>query len=608
MKKYKNYIIGAGILILGILIGNMFSGENREVSHSEEEHNFVQDPITQLWTCSMHPQIKMEKPGNCPICGMELIPLDDSKNIGESIASNEIVMSEEAIQLANIQTSKIVKSNASKEVRLLGTIKPDERRLFSQVSHIPGRIEKLYINFTGEKVRKGQRIVRLYSPELISAQKELFEAIKSKDIYPQLYKASRNKLKLWKLTDAQINAIVDSGVVHEEMDILSDYSGYVMQRNVELGDHVMAGMKLFNIANIDNVWVMFDAYEADIPWIHNGDMVKFIVQAVPGKEFKGKITYIDPFVSQSTRVAKVRVEIKNPGHKLLPEMFVNGIIKANIKDEKDALIIPKSAVLWTGKRSVVYVKVPHEGTISFVYREVILGADLGDFYIVAKGLENGEEVATNGVFRIDASAQLVGQKSMMNPEGGKISTGGHAGMDMSDGSKTETSQKESIEDMNGMNRIDKVKIDPVFKKQLGIVVDEYITLKDALTKDDATLAKKQSKNVSDALEKVDMLLLIGEAHNVWMTALKSINRSIETIQNTKNIISQRKAFVELSKKLSDVIDDFGVSTVNGKTLYLEFCPMAKDNQGAYWLSYDKEIINPYFGEEMLRCGEIKKTF
>ena len=608
MKKYKNYIIGAGILILGILIGNMFSGENREVSHSEEEHNFVQDPITQLWTCSMHPQIKMEKPGNCPICGMELIPLDDPKNIGESIASNEIVMSEEAIQLANIQTSKIVKSNASKEVRLLGTIKPDERRLFSQVSHIPGRIEKLYINFTGEKVRKGQRIVRLYSPELISAQKELFEAIKSKDIYPQLYKASRNKLKLWKLTDAQINAIVDSGVVHEEMDILSDYSGYVMQRNVELGDHVMAGMKLFNIANIDNVWVMFDAYEADIPWIHNGDMVKFIVQAVPGKEFKGKITYIDPFVSQSTRVAKVRVEIKNPGHKLLPEMFVNGIIKANIKDEKDALIIPKSAVLWTGKRSVVYVKVPHEGTISFVYREVILGADLGDFYIVAKGLENGEEVATNGVFRIDASAQLVGQKSMMNPEGGKISTGGHAGMDMSDGSKTETSQKESIEDMNGMNRIDKVKIDPVFKKQLGIVVDEYITLKDALTKDDATLAKKQSKNVSDALEKVDMLLLIGEAHNVWMTALKSINRSIETIQNTKNIISQRKAFVELSKKLSDVIDDFGVSTVNGKTLYLEFCPMAKDNQGAYWLSYDKEIINPYFGEEMLRCGEIKKTF
>jgi len=430
MKKYKNYIIGAGILILGILIGSIFSGDKKETSHSEEEHNFVQDPITQLWTCSMHPQIKMEKPGNCPICGMELIPLEDSKNSEESIASNEIVMSEEAIQLANIQTSTVVTSEAHKEIRLLGTIKPDERRLFSQVSHIPGRIEKLYINFTGEKVRKGQKMIRLYSPELISAQKELFEAIKSKDIYPQLYKASRNKLKLWKLSEAQIDAIVASGRVHEEIDILSDYSGYVMKRNVELGDHVMEGMKLFDIANIDSVWVMFEAYEADIPWIQNGDMVNFTVQAVPGKEFKGKITYIDPFVSQSTRVAKVRVEVKNPGHKLLPEMFVNGNLKASIKDAKDALVIPKSAVLWTGKRSVVYVKVPHENTISFVYREIILGADLGDFYIVVKGLESGEVVATNGVFTIDASSQLIGQKSMMNPDGGKVSTGGHAGMDM----------------------------------------------------------------------------------------------------------------------------------------------------------------------------------
>jgi Cu(I)/Ag(I) efflux system membrane fusion protein len=535
---------------------------------------------------------------------------------GETIASNEIVLSAEAIQLANIQTSIAVRSSAKKEVRLLGTVKPDERRQYSQVSHIPGRIEKLYLNFTGEKVKKGQRIVRIYSPELISAQKELFEAIKSRDIYPQLFKASRNKLKLWKLTDTQIEAIINSGEVQEQIDILSDYSGYVMKRYVDLGDHVMEGMKLFDIANIDNVWVMFQAYEVDIPWINRGDIVEFTLQAIPGKTYKGKVTYIDPFVSSDTRVAKVRVEVKNRNHKLLPEMFANGIIEANLSDAKDALIIPKSAVLWTGKRSVVYVKVPHDRTISFVYREIILGADLGDFYIIEKGLEAGEEIATNGVFRIDASAQLLGQKSMMNPsaDGGKVSTGSHAGMDMSADSdrnenKLDTDKKQGSKNETGnKSGVDKEQIDKKFKHQLGNVISAYIILKDALTNDDPIEAQKQPKNITKALKEVDMLLLSGVAHKVWMEELKTINASIEAIQSTKNIESQRKAFVELSQKLSDVVNDFGIITMNRKPLYLEFCPMANNDKGAYWLSYDKEIKNPYFGEQMLSCGEIIKTF
>ncbi len=435
MKKYKNYIIGIGILILGIILGNVFSRDNTKPSHNEEEHHFVQDPITKLWTCSMHPQIKMEKPGKCPICGMTLIPIDDSAATDEKIESNEIVLTPEAIQLANIQTSIVKKANAVKQIRLLGRVKPDERRLYSQVSHIPGRIERLYVNFTGEKVYRGQKIVRIYSPELITAQKELFEAIRSRAIYPQLYTASRNKLKLWKLSDKQISAIEKSGKVQEQIDILSDYSGYVMKRNVELGDHIMEGSNLFDIADLSSVWVMFEAYESDIPWIQVGNTVDFKISAIPNKNFKGKVTYIDPFVSSSTRVAKVRIELKNPGSKLLPEMYANGIIKATLTHVKNAIIVPKTAVLWTGKRAVVYVKVPHEKTISFVYREIILGQDMGDFYIVEKGLKEGEVVATNGVFRIDASAQLIGQKSMMSPTGASGNSGSMAGMDMGEKDK-----------------------------------------------------------------------------------------------------------------------------------------------------------------------------
>lgn len=630
MKKYKNYLIAVGILILGIILGNVFSGGSSETKYNETEHNeaghdLVQDPVTKLWTCSMHPQIRMKKPGKCPICGMTLIPLESSSAASENIAENEIVMTEEAMQLANIQTTVVERSKAVKEIRLLGKVKPDERRLYSQVSHIPGRIERLYVNFTGEKIVKGQRIVRLYSPDLITAQKELFEAIRSRAIYPQLYTASRNKLKLWKLTDAQIDAMEKSGKVSEQVDIYADYSGYVMKRNVELGDHIMAGTNLFDIANLSSVWVLFEAYESDIPWIHVGDQVNFTIQANPGKSFNGKITYIDPFVSSTTRVAKVRVELKNSDGKLLPEMYANGIIQAKMKGMENAIIIPKTAVLWTGKRSVVYVKVPHQKTISFEYREIVLGQDMGDFYIIASGLKAGEIVATNGVFRIDASAQLLGQKSMMNPTGASGNTGGMAnmpGMNMGGnktkkGSKTKMSNEEmknmksSKKEMNPMDMKnkadhskmnDRVEVSKTFKAQLVKVFNQYIALKDAFTKDDAKTAQNSAKAILKEMAKVDMKQLKNmTAHNHWMTVSKEIVSSATAISKTLDIEKQRDHFKHLSAHLSKAVKLFGIN----QEVYEQFCPMADHNNGAYWLSLNKKINNPYLGAKMPTCGSIK---
>ena len=620
MEKYKNYIIAAGILILGIILGNVFSGGSSETTHAEGEHEFVQDPVTQLWTCSMHPQIRMEEPGNCPICGMELIPLVEEDSSSENIAADEIVMNEQSYQLANIQTTLVEKASASKEIRLLGRVKPDERRLYSQVSHIPGRIERLYVNFTGEKVYAGQKIVRIYSPELISAQKELFEAIKSKEIYPQLYTASRNKLKLWKLSDKQIDAIEATGKVQEQIDILSDHSGYVMKRNVELGDYIMSGGNLFDIANLNSVWVMFEAYEADIPWININDKVKFTIQVIPDKTFEGKITYVDPFVSSNTRVAKVRVEVNNPGNKLLPEMYASGIIQAKMKGMENTIVIPKSAVLWTGKRAVVYVKVPHEKTISFVYREIELGQDMGQFYIVQDGLEEGEVVATNGVFRIDASAQLLGQKSMMNPEGGKVSTGhNHGGMPMGDDAnadgvdhskmdmsnttmegETDHTKMENDSDHTDMNQ--RITTTDAFKGQLEQVFNAYIKLKDAFVGDDSSTASTSAKTLLNAMKKVDMKQLTDhEAHNHWMTISKEITESATSISKISDIEKQRGHFKHLSAHLSKSVKLFGVN----QRVYEQFCPMADNNKGAYWLSLKEKIQNPYYGSKMLGCGDNK---
>jgi len=622
MKKYKNYIIAAVILIIGIIMGNVFSGGDSEATHDEADHELVLDPVTQLWTCAMHPQIQLEEPGDCPICGMELIPMKTSAST-EKISDDEVVLSEEAYQLASIQTSVVEKGNAVKEIHLLGKVQPDERKLFSQVSHIPGRIEHLYVNFTGEKISFGQKIVRIYSPELITAQKELFEAIKSKEIYPQLYTASRNKLKLWKLNEAQIDAIETSGIVKEEIDILSDHSGYVMKRDVELGDYVKEGSVLFEIANLSSVWVMFEAYESDIQWIHINDVFDFTVQALPGKTFKGKVTYVDPFVSAATRVAKVRIEVNNPSNLLLPEMYVTGIVSAKLPNAKDALVIPKSAVLWTGKRSVVYVKVPHERTISFVYREITLGAELGEFYIAQDGLMEGEVVATNGVFRIDASAQLVGKKSMMNPSAGRQKLG-HAGMDMGgDKKKGDSKTKMSDEEMKNMdnpkkgNATDHSKMDDDtdhtkmqkriavskdFQNQLKKVFDEYLILKDAFAKDDNSAAQKAAKGLSNSMAKVNMKLLTDdEANNHWMLISKEINASATSISKTSDIEVQRNHFKHLSAHLIKAVKLFGVD----QQVYEQFCPMADDNKGAYWLSLSKEIKNPYLGKGMSTCGETK---
>lgn len=596
-NKWVSIII---ILIVGIVIGKIISPSGtQEIVTTENQHNEARHK--EVWTCSMHPQIRMDKPGQCPICGMDLILADDNNQAEAD--PNEVSMTDEAMKLAQIQMMVVEKSKPEKEVRLLGKIKPDERLLNTQSAHIPGRIEKLYVNFTGEKVVKGQLLAKIYSPELVTAQKELFESIKSKATYPELYQASRNKLKLWKLTDNQISNIEKKGEVVEEIDVLADYSGIVMKRNVELGDYVKEGTPLFDLADLSKVWIMFEAYETDLPWIHEGDKVSFTIKGESGNAYNGTVNYIDPFVDAKTRITNVRVEVNNSQMKLLPEMYVNGIVKANLKGVNNEIVIPKSAVLWTGKRAVVYVKVPNREMTSFLYREIILGEDVGEFYVVKNGLEEGEEIAMNGVFRIDASAQLSSKKSMMNPLGGKSSTTDHAGMDMG-GDKKEVKEMD-VSKMKKEVVIDQTKIPIKFKQQLGEVVKQYLLLKDKLVMDNADI-KTEVKNINVALTKVDMNSVMGDAHNVWMKALNSLNKELKLLEKAVNIEEQRALFSSISNELIKISKKLGVEMSNKKPVYIDFCPMANNDKGGYWLSAEEKIKNPYFGKKMIKCGEIKQ--
>ncbi len=594
-KNWKHIsIIAVPTLIIGILLGWLFFGNSGNQPTDEHQHNTAlnaENPQGTIWTCSMHPQIRQGEPGNCPICGMELIPLKDDMDEGDPMA---ISMSPMAMQLANVSTAIVGKTAPVKSVRLNGKIQADERLIYSQSSHIPGRIERLMINFTGEYVKKGQIIAYVYSPELVTAQEELFEAQKIKETQPQLFNSAKEKLKNWKLTDRQIAQMLQNGNRKQEFPVLADVSGYVTEKMVNPGDYIGQGQAIYQVANLSRVWVLFDIYESDMAWVKKGDKVTFTVQSFPGENFNGTISYLDPVIDPNTRVAKARVAVSNNQLKLKPEMFASGIVEARLTKKSNSVVVPKTAVMWTGKRSVVYVKSSSGKGVSFVMREVVLGPELGEGYLIEKGLQEGEEIAVNGTFSIDAAAQLAGKPSMMNPDGGPAMTGhNHGGATTPESGAA--SQNEPIKRLS-ISAKAKTALQPLYKS--------YFNMKDALIADDLARAQKASEEMKQVLSKVNMSLFTGDAHNVWMKQSSSIQNALQHTAHFKTIAEVRKAFKQMSAGMIAISQTF---KPYDKTLYELNCPMFDDNKGGDWLSLSKEVKNPYYGKSMLSCGEVKVT-
>jgi Cu(I)/Ag(I) efflux system membrane fusion protein len=583
MKSNKTIYIALSTLVVGLLLGWMIFGSSDKSANAEQAQDHTEETT---WTCSMHPQIRLTESGQCPICGMDLIPLNsDADEDGDPM---EIRMSPTAMQLANIQTSIVSKRKPIKEVRMNGKVKTDERNVFSQSSHIPGRIERLMVNFTGESIQEGQILAHIYSPELITAQEELFEAQKIKESQPSLFKGAKEKLSNWKLTEKQINQILANGTIQEQFPILADVSGIVTNKKINLGDYIKKGQSLYEIADISTVWILFDVYESDIPWVKQGDKVEFTVRALPIETFNGEISFIDPVINSVTRVASARVIIKNPGRKLKPEMFVRGVLKSRLDNEKEVIIVPKSAVMWTGERSVVYVKNATSDKMDFMMRMVTLGPSLGDSYLIKEGLEVGEEIATNGTFSIDAAAQLAGKPSMMNPEGGAANTGhNHGGS-----SQVESPIKTEIT------------ISKKAKTELAPVFGAYLNYKNHLVADDFESSISSAKTMESALNKVDMKLFKGEAHTIWMKHNRNLKEELKKVHDAKNIGELRISFRKISEQMIMLLTTVGAMD---QTLYIEHCPMANNNKGADWISSESKIENPYYGKAMLKCGEVKEV-
>lgn len=595
MKNIKYIIATLMLLLIGAAIGwfakPTTSVVDATVTHKHDESSATGSEIKEeIWTCSMHPQVRQKEFGICPICEMDLIPLDtDMSNDDPTI----LKMTNAAVKLAQIETTIIGgsaeggedKGFTNQTIRVDGTVELDERSVNSQASHVSGRIESLLVNFEGDYVKAGQKIATIYSTELLAASQELITAAKFDDKVQGLKDASIQKLKNWKISDTQIQQILDSGQAIETIDIYADHSGYVLQKKVSQGDYIKQGQALYTIGRTGRLWLIFNVFESDLANIRKGQSISFTTPSVAGREFKTKISYIDPLLNSASRTASVRAEINNIGNKLKPGMLIEGEIIATsqgiIKEgDSVSIAVPSSAVLWTGDKSVVYVKLEDTEVPSYQFREVVIASKSGNQTIIASGLKRGEEIVTHGAFSIDAAAQLNNNMSMMNREV-------TIKKDKSD--KVPNYQDETPE---------------AFKQQLNQVANSYIELKDAFVATDATIAISKATALKELYDKVDMSLIKGDAHLYWMDLLSSLTAHTQKIIESEDVEHQRKQFGFISEALINAVSAFGTE---GDALYVQYCPMAFNNEGADWIATEEEIQNPYFGDRMMKCGTVKRT-
>ncbi len=458
------------IAILAFLSGYFI----KSLSTETKEPHQASEKAVQKWTCSMHPEIIRDKPGRCPKCGMELVPLVTEGEVNEF--SRQLVLSSEAAALMEIETSVVERRFAEVEVRMTGKLDYDETRIKNITARVPGRIDRLFVDFTGITVKKDDHLVSLYSPELISAQAELGQAVKAfENLKPEssdttkksalnMLEAAREKLRLLGLLDEQIKAIEKSETDVTHVTIFSPIGGVVIEKDATEGMYVDTGTIIYKVADLSRLWAKLDVYESDLVWIRYGQQADITTEAYPGQIFTGTISFIDPVLDDATRTIKARVNIDNSDGRLRPSMFVKAVVHSKaasegkvmdpnlagkwicpmhpdiIKPEAGTcdicgmkivtaeslgyvkaeyappLVIPATAPLITGKRAIVYVHDPNAEKPTFEGREIVLGPKAGDFYIVRDGLKDGELIVTKGAFRIDAALQLQAKPSMMNPK------------------------------------------------------------------------------------------------------------------------------------------------------------------------------------------------
>ena len=368
-----------------------------------------------LYTCSMHPQVRSPDPhAKCPICAMDLIPVPADGD--ETVAGEgppQLRLTEGALVRMEVRTHPAERRAVEIEVPLYGKVGVDESRVVDMTARVDGYVEGLAARTSWQPVKAGDELAGFYAPAAVAALNEL-KALRSGP--PDLREAVRARLRRMGVPEKTMAGVLAGGDVPRTFPVASPVAGVVLPPPVREGEARREGEPLFRIANLSRVWINAEAYERDLPGLRPGLPVAFTVAGLPGREFAGEVAFIEPVVAGGTRTVRLRIEADNADGDLRPEQFVSAKVRASYEKESAPLVVPVSAPLLTGKRALVYVRVPGAGRPTFEPRTVVLGPRAGDAYVVKEGLREGEWVVVNGQFKIDSELQIRGRPSMMSAE------------------------------------------------------------------------------------------------------------------------------------------------------------------------------------------------
>jgi len=411
---------------------------------SSEQH--AAEQAGQLYTCGMHPQVVQDGPGTCPICGMDLTPMDGGGSEVKASAApdgerkiaywqspmdptyvrdtpgkspmgmdlvpvyedevkaegNVVEISPGVIQQIGVETAPVERTTVFRHIRTIGEVEVGEDELSVVNLRFSGWVERIYVDKTGDEVKAGQALLAIYSPELVAAQEEYLLALRAQGADAPLARSARRKLELWDIADYDIRKLEAAGEAARTMTIRAPQAGFVLHKNVVEGARVMAGSDLYRIGNLQRIWVTAEVYEHDAPWIDVGQPAQLELTNLIDQTVEGKVSYIYPTLNEKSRTLTVRLEFDNPGVKLKPGMFATVYIEYRKKAE--TLAVPTEAILHSGRRKLVFVA---HGEGRFEPRDVATGLQ-GDHRMteITSGLIEGDLVVTSGQFLIDSESQL----------------------------------------------------------------------------------------------------------------------------------------------------------------------------------------------------------
>ncbi|MDH3583692.1 MAG: efflux RND transporter periplasmic adaptor subunit [Phycisphaerae bacterium] len=539
---------------------------------------------TEYFSCGMHPWVILPKKGTCPICKMDLTPIDPSKFTGE-VSINPLMVQNIGVRIEPVTTGPLIKT-----VRTVGSIDYDETRVRDVNIKVNGWIEKLHIDYLGAGVKEGEILFDLYSPELYSAQEEYLLAWRNRDkigadFVPDaaagaksLLEAARTRLEYFDITEAQVQALEASGKPAKTMAIRSPHHGVVIAKHANEGMKVDPGMQVFRIADLSKVWAMVTMYEYQLPFVTQGQRAVMSLPYIPGQTFEGKVIYIYPYLDSKTRQVRVRLEFDNPGLLLKPGMYANVQLKGTLAGE--TTLAPRSAVIDTGTRQVAFVSL---GEGKFEPRDVRLGPETeGGRVQILDGLKPGEMVVVSGQFLIDSEARM--REALVKMVRGTLA-----------------SDQEAVVAAVAPSHLQALPGEAA--ALMGQLLDGYFAVGDVLARDGIDGIESPARQVANSVDRL-IQVKIPTAPHFWHRheeAATVRGKALELIGPT-SLVKARLVYADLSVALAKLTRATGVPAGYGRGVQELHCPMYREGQGGgIWLQPQGEVRNPFFGSTMLRC-------